>query len=301
MQTTRGLVLFLVLATAACRAGADDYPELRDCHDAQFQAAVDKIVSRNPGWVASVREKSASVVVADVTDPKKPLVAWYNPEKMMYAASLPKIAIILAVFVEVEAGRLELDDETRTQLIRTVKVSSNRDATALLDKVGIERVAEILQDPAHGKLYDPDYGGGLWVGKPYSKAPAWKRDPINNISHGASAMSAARFFYGASTSTLIDRKYLPLLEEIFGNPGVNHKFVKGLKGRNREIFRKSGTWRNTNADSAVIVLPDNDAYLVVVIGEGAGGGKDLEQFIRKIDDLMEGRSSERSASAAPSQ
>jgi beta-lactamase class A len=289
MRITRGLVLFLVLATAACRAGAGGFPELRDCHDEDLQAAVDQLISANANWTAAIHGREASVVVADVTDPKRPLVAWYNPERMFYAASLPKIAIILAVFVEVDAGRLELDDETRTQLIRTVKVSSNRDATALLNKVGIERVAEILQDPAHGKLYDPDYGGGLWVGKPYSKAPAWKRDPINHISHGSSAMAAARFYYGASTGILVDHKHLPLLEEIFGNPGVNHKFVKGLNGREREIFRKSGTWRTTHADSAVIVHPDGDAYLVVVIGEGPGGSEELAQFIRKVDDLMESR------------
>jgi beta-lactamase class A len=299
MRSTRGLVLFLVLATAACAAGAGGFPELRDCHDEDLQAAVDGLIAANPNWTAAIHGREASVVVADVTDPKRPLVAWYNPERMVYAASLPKIAIILAVFVEVDAGRLELDDETRTQLIRTVKVSSNRDATALLNKVGIERVAEILQDPAHGKLYDPNYGGGLWVGKPYSKAPAWKRDPINHISHGASAMSAARFYYGASTGTLIDPKHLPLLEEMFGKPGVNHKFVKGLNGRERELFRKSGTWRTSHADSALIVHPDGDAYLVVVIGEGPGGSEELEKFVRKIDDLMESRFQDRQAVRTP--
>jgi beta-lactamase class A len=286
---TPGLLLvpLVLLSATACRAGG--YPELRDCHDDRFQAAVDEIIQSNPVWAEGLRRGTGSVVVADVTEEHKPLLAWYNPEKMMYAASLPKVAIILGVLVEVDAGRLELDEATRTQLIRTVKVSSNRDATALMKKVGIERIAEILQDPAHGKLYDPAHGGGLWVGKYYSKEPAWKRDPINQLSHGASAMAAARFFYGASTGTLVDAKHLPLLEEIFGNPGVKHKFVKGLAGREREVFRKSGTWRNTHADSAVIVHPDGDAYLIVVIAESPQADQDLEAFVRKVDDLMESR------------
>jgi beta-lactamase class A len=38
---------------------------------------------------------------------------------MLYAASLPKIAIVLGVFVEIERGKIKLDSETRNQLIRT--------------------------------------------------------------------------------------------------------------------------------------------------------------------------------------
>ena len=119
-----------------------------------------------------------------------PKVAWYNPSLMLYAASLPKIAIVLGVFVEIERGAIKLDSETRNQLIRTIRHSSNRDATALLHKVGFERLAEILQDERYGKLYDPARGGGLWVGKEYGKAPAWRRDPLQGLSHGASAMQA---------------------------------------------------------------------------------------------------------------
>ncbi len=45
-------------------------------------------------------------VVVDVTDLRHPRVAWYNPDLMLYAASLPKIAIVLGIFVEVDRGAL---------------------------------------------------------------------------------------------------------------------------------------------------------------------------------------------------
>jgi beta-lactamase class A len=205
---------------------------------------------------------------------------------MLYAASLPKIAIVLGVFVEIERGAIKLDSETRNKLIRAIRHSSNRDATALLHKVGFERLAEILQDERYGKLYDPARGGGLWVGKDYGKAPAWRRDPLHNLSHGASAMQAVRFYYGVMNGTIIDTKDLPELEEIFGSPAIKHKFVKGLKGRKDvEIYRKSGTWRTYHADSAVVAR-DDLVYIAIYIDNHPEAGRAAVDGIRIIDDVM---------------
>jgi beta-lactamase class A len=239
----------------------------------------------HPLFWSGVKKKEFGVVIADVTDLHHPKVAWYNPELMLYAASLPKIAIVLGVFVEIDRGRLKLDAETRNQLIRAVRNSSNRDATALLHKVGFERLSEILQDERYGKLYDPAYGGGLWVGKAYGKAPAWKRDPIKGLSHGASAMQAARLYFGMMTGTILDKKYLPELEKIFGNPAIRHKFVKGLQGRDVEIFRNSGTWRNYHADSAVVAREDL-VYIAIYIDNHPDAGRGAVDGIKIIDDVL---------------
>jgi beta-lactamase class A len=263
------------------------FPDLRGAHDPKLQKAMDAALGpSHPEFWSGVKNKEFGVVIADVTDLHHPKVAWYNPNLMLYAASLPKIAIVLGVFVEVERGVIKLDDQTRSQLVRMIRHSSNRDATTLLNKVGFERLAEILQDERYGKLYDPANGGGLWVGKAYGKSPAWKRDPLHGISHGASAMQAARFYYGLMTGTIIDKKYLPVLEEIFGNPAIKHKFVKGLEGREDvEIYRKSGTWRNYHADSGVIVH-DDVTYIVVYIDHHPDAGRGAVTGIRIIDDVM---------------
>jgi beta-lactamase class A len=282
--------IYLILSTvllAPIPAWAEPkYPDLRDSHDSALQKAMDNALgSSHPEFWSGVKKKEFGVVIADVTDLHHPRVAWYNPELMLYAASLPKIAIVLGVFVEVDRGRLKLDSETRNQLIRTVRNSSNRDATALLHKVGFERLAEILQDERYGKLYDPAYGGGLWVGKAYGKAPAWKRDPIKGLSHGASAMQAARLYYGLMSGTILDIKYLPELEKVFGNPAIRHKFVKGLEGRDVEIFRKSGTWRDYHADSAVVARKDL-VYIVVYIDNHPDAGRGAVDGIKIIDDVF---------------
>ena len=287
-----GIILLFVVSGAVAGAAESGYPELRDAHDARLQKALDRAFNFPLFW-EGVKKKELSIVVAEVTDLKRPKVAWYNPDHMLYAASLPKIAIALGVIVEIDRGKIQLTPKIRQQLIRMIRHSSNRDATLLLHKVGMKRLAQILQDERYGKLYDPDHGGGLWVGKEYGKSKAWKRDPLNGISHGASAMQAARFYYGAITGTIVDLKYLPLLAEVFGKPAINHKFVKGLQGREGvRIFRKSGTWRDYHADSGLIVRNEL-AYIVVYIDHHRDAGNAAERGIRIIDDLMQRRASQK--------
>ncbi len=282
------LILSLALIGPNIVHAGSSYPDLRDCHSPGLQKALDEAFTRPNFWEA-VKKKKLGLVVADVTKLQRPEVAWYNPNHMLYAASLPKIAIALGMIVEIDRGRFQLDDKTRNQLIRMIRHSSNREATALLHRVGMERLAEILQDERYGKLYDPARGGGLWVGKEYGKAAAWRRDPLNGISHGASAIQAARFYYGAITGTIIDLKYLPLLAQIFGKPAINHKFVKGLHGREGvRLFRKSGTWREYHADSGLVVR-DELAYIVVFIDHHIAADQEVEEGIRIIDDVMQQR------------
>ena len=128
-----------------CNALADPlaYPELRECQDPALQRKLDKGLSYNPEFMDAMRNKELSAILVDVTDLHHPKVAGYNPDLMLYAASLPKIAIALGVMVEVDRGRFELDTKTHKQLVRMIRNSSNQDATALLHKVGFERLAEI--------------------------------------------------------------------------------------------------------------------------------------------------------------
>jgi beta-lactamase class A len=137
----------------------------------------------------ATERKQLSVVVVDITDTSSPRMAYVNPNEMMYAASLPKIAILLGAFEKIAKGEMYLNDETLEKLKRMIRNSSNEAATEILHRVGMEYLAELLQSPRY-RLYDPERNGGLWVGKDYAKAPAWKRDPLHNLSHGATALQA---------------------------------------------------------------------------------------------------------------
>ena len=81
-------------------------------------------------------------------------------------------------------------------------------------------------------------------------------------------------------------RMIRLLEEIFGSPAINHKFVKGLQGRQDvAIYRKSGTWRTFHFDSAVISR-GNLIYIVVYIDNHPEASRGAVSGIRIVDDLM---------------
>jgi beta-lactamase class A len=283
------VAVFILLCLKPVHASDGDYPALRKSIDPKFQAAFEKALDQEFGqdiWDL-VKAKKVGIVLADITDPHKPRVAEVNGDVMLYAASLPKIAIVLGAFVQMERGKMTMDDKTRGLLNITVRKSSNKAATALLNQVGIENLAEILKSDRY-RFYDPKYGGGLWVGRDYGGGNVWKRDPINHISHGASAMQAARFYYMGATGRLVAPQYQKDLEEVFSKPGISHKFVKGMKQKKAEaeIYRKSGSWRAFHADSGIITKKDKE-YIIVALVEHPQGGEGLSELIVAVDNLME--------------
>jgi len=266
------------------------YPTLRESFDQALQAALEASLKEElgPEFLKAIDEKNASIVLVDITHLYYPKVAAINGDEMMYAASLPKIAILLGAFVQIERGKMVLDDQTRAACARMIRYSSNEDASIILNRVGIENLAEVLQSDRF-RLYDREFNGGLWVGKDYSDAPAWKGDPLHQISHGATAMQAARFYYLLFTNRLVSPELTEEMKNMLSDPALNHKFVKGLEGRpDAKIYRKSGTWKNWHADSGVIVH-GNYKYIIVALSHLPQGGEKLSRLAAAVDDLMQRR------------
>jgi beta-lactamase class A len=234
----------------------------------------------------ATNHKSLSIVLVDITNPSSPRMAYVNPNEMMYAASLPKIAILLGAFERISNGEMTLDTKTWQKLARMIRNSSNLAATEILNRVGKVYLANLLQSPRY-RLYDPQKNGGLWVGKEYSKSGAWKRDPLHNLSHGATALQVARFYYLLQTGRLVSPERSRQMKSILSNPAIEHKFVKGLKSVHPDsrIYRKSGTWQQYHADSA-IVEHDGRRYIAVALAKSRRGGKWLSDLIVAMDDLI---------------
>jgi len=234
----------------------------------------------------AVERKSLSIVLVDITDPAFTRMAWANPNEMMYAASLPKIAILLGAFERINRGEMTLNEATRDKLALMIRNSSNHAATEMLNKVGKSYLADLLQSPRY-RLYDPARNGGLWVGKEYAKSGAWKRDPLHNLSHGATALQVARFYYLLETGQLVSPELSRQMKTILGNPAIEHKFVKGLKSVHPDfrIYRKSGTWKQYHSDSA-IVEHDGRRYIAVALAKSPKGGKWLSDLIIAMDMLV---------------
>jgi beta-lactamase class A len=234
----------------------------------------------------AAQRKDLSIVLVDITDPASPRMAHINPNEMMYAASLPKIAILLGAFERIAAGEMTLDDETQAKLALMIRNSSNQAATEILNQVGKSYLADLLQSPRY-RLYDPQRNGGLWVGKAYSKSGAWKRDPLHNLSHGATALQVARFYYLLQTGQLVSPEYSQEMKDILADPAIKHKFVKGLASKypDSRIYRKSGTWKQYHSDSAIIEH-NGRRYIAVALAKSPLGGQWLCELIVAMDDLI---------------
>ena len=275
----------VLLASLAAHAGEKDgYPLLWDRHDDRLQQQLDGIMGRL-GYHKAIEDRRLAVVLVDISDLMMPRVAGVNGSHMIYAASIPKLAILLGAFIEIRDGNLELDAETRKSLTEMIRYSSNREATRMLNTIGKQRLIDILQSDEFD-LYDEEQGGGLWVGKEYGKSPAYRRDPLHNLSHGATAMQVARFYYLLETGQIVDAELQQEMKTMLGEPGIKHKFVKGLDDyEDVDIFRKSGSWKKWHGDSAIIQSGDI-RYIVVGLVEDPNGGAWLSRMIKPIHDLM---------------
>ncbi len=260
------------------------YPILRERSDTKLQHNLEKTISQL-GLMEQVNRKKLAIALVDISDINRPKLAMLNGNEMMYAASLPKIAILLGAFVEIEQGNLSLDPSLRSDLTEMIRFSSNEKATKMLSRVGNHRLQEILMSDRF-KLYDPLQNGGLWVGKSYGKTPAFERDPLHNLSHGATVLQAARFYYLMETDQLVSHDLTVDMKEILSDPKINHKFVKGLADRPRAtIYRKSGSWRQWHADSALIE-ENGYKYIAVALAESPDGGEWLSEMIAPLHDLI---------------
>ena len=262
----------------------DGFIPLREAFDPGLQSRLDHLLDRLDLSTA-VREQRLAVALTDISNLSDPRLASVTGDTMMYAASLPKIAILLGAFVEVERGRLPLNADVKRSLTDMVRVSSNEEATRMLNRVGKNNLIQILSSNRF-RLYDPATNGGLWVGKEYGKSPAYRRDPLHNISHGATALQTARFYYLLETGQLFRPALAREMKLILGEPGIHHKFVKGLSDHPRaRIYRKSGSWKHWHADSAIIE-DGRSKYILVALAEDARGGRWLEDLARAVHPIM---------------
>jgi len=263
----------------------EDLAPLREHIDAGLQSQVEKALVALD-LENAVQSGQVSVALVDVTQLAKPRVAAVNGDRMMYAASLPKIAVLLGAFEKIAQGKLRYDAETERTLERMIRESSNSAATEMMRRVGKEYIAHVLLSPRY-RLYDPEHNGGLWVGKDYAKTGVWRRDPLHNLSHGATAMQVARFYYLLQTGNLVTPEYSREMKRILAEPAIEHKFVRALHRVNPDavVFRKSGTWGTFHSDS-VLVERDGHAYIAVALANGARGETWLGQIIVELDRLI---------------
>lgn len=249
--------------------------------DAALQSRIESIDASLRAKYGMTTEQTA----CGVLDLKTFRLAMVRPDAIDYAASVPKIGILLAYFESHPEAATNLDPNTRRELGEMIKISSNEMAAKYSEQLGLERIQQVLD--SYG-FYDASRGGGIWVGKHYGKSAERFGDPVANHSHAATVRQLLRFYLLMEQGKLVSPEASRTMREIFSSPDIPHlddKFVKGLAGRALQIHRKSGWWENWFHDSA-IVTGGGRHYIMVAMTRHPKGNEYLVDFAAAIDDLL---------------
>lgn len=267
------------------------YPELWESgsHDNGLEDGLKQtVVTLN--LMPIVERGTLSIAVADITDLHRPRYAALNGEQMYYAASLPKIAILLGAFYKSHASGEPMPGKVMEDSLLMIRHSNNQAATRVFNWVGFDFLRNILESEEF-KFYDRERNGGLWVGRAYTNEREYMRDPLHNTTHGANSLQIARYWYFLATGRFINAQTSETMKIMMGNPVFNNKFVLGLRTRSDlKIFRKTGTFGVNHADGALIEVGDGARqrrFIMAGLVNEAGGGAILTQLAAPLYDLLE--------------
>ena len=261
---------------------------LRKLVDKNLQNRFEKQLRQNKTWNTLIKKKKMAVGLVDLSNVNAVKYAHVNGDVMMYAASLPKLAILLAAFQSFEDGILKETPEILHDLQFMISVSDNEAATRMIDRLGFQRIETVLRDPRYN-LYELSSGGGLWVGKRYAMSGKRYPDPLMNLSHGATVTQVSRFYYLLAMGKLVSRERSKQMLDILVDPELHHKFVKILDevAPDADIYRKSGTWKNWHSDSVLVWGPIWRRYIVVALLEDPNGKQICQDLIIVIEKILQ--------------
>jgi beta-lactamase class A len=266
-----------------------DWRPLEQRWDRRLQARLDLPLKQQTLWQSLISEQKMAVGLVDLSDPNLPRFAQVNGNTMMYAASLPKIAVLLAAFQGFEDGTLRETPQMRTELIEMIRRSDNVAATQVINRLGLPRIAGVVQDPRH-RFYDRSKGGGLWVGSDYGPHLEQNLEPLKNLDHAATVNQVCRFYYLLAYGRLINRERSRQMLKILAFPDLDDKFVHALGGAvpPNYLYRKSGEWKLWNSDS-ILVWSGWRRYILVALVEDAQGEAILRALVPAMEQILRSR------------
>jgi beta-lactamase class A len=267
---------------------ASELKSLRTLVDKDLQRDIEKELLKNPKWKSLINQKKMAVGIVDLRNTKQPKFARINGNHMMYAASLPKIAVLLAAMDAIEKGELKETEEVTADMRLMISKSNNAASTRMIDRVGYAKIEAVMTDPKY-EFYDENNGGGLWVGKRYGGGGDTNREPLKNLSHAATVTQVCRYYYLLANGALINRERSAQMLEIMENPDLHHKFISVLDkiAPNASVYRKSGSWKTYHSDSVLVWGKDLDRrYILVALIDDPSGEQIIRDLVKPIEKVL---------------
>ena len=296
-MTTKAFILLFVFSSLFLNDNQTGLPiriadskikPLTELSNFSMQKSLDKELNANPTWKKLISQKKMAVGVVDLSNPNDVKYANVNGDFMMYAASLPKIAILLSAMDALEKGELKETSEIKTDMRLMIAKSDNQAATRMINRVGYNKIESVMTDPKY-MLYDEEHGGGLWVGKRYGGGGDTNREPLKHLSHAASVNKVCRYYYLLANGKLVNYERSKQMLEIMGNPDLHHKFVAVLEkiAPQAKLFRKSGTWKTYHSDSILVWGTDtNRRYILVALIDDPKGGQIIKDLVTAVEKVL---------------
>lgn len=261
---------------------------LNSLNDLSLQKLLEKELMANFEWKNLISQKKMSVGIVDLSNPNKARYASINGDYMMYAASLPKIAILLSAMDALEKGELTETSEITKDMRLMISKSNNQASTRMIDRLGYSKIESVMTDPKY-LFYDKNHGGGLWVGKRYGGGGDTNREPLKNLSHAATVDQVCRYYYLLANGKLVNRKRSQQMLNIMGNPDLHHKFVNSIEkiAPKAQLFRKSGSWSTFHSDSILVWGNDpSRRYILVALIDDSNGEQIIRNLVKPIEKAL---------------
>ncbi|HEV7767481.1 MAG TPA: serine hydrolase [Thermoanaerobaculia bacterium] len=281
--TWRTIAITLLALLMSCRTTRLETYTLD--YDTAVHAGLQKSIEAIDANLRNTYGMTTEQTAVGVLDLNHLRLAMIHPDRIEYAASVPKIGILLAYFQLHPEAATSLDPQTRHELGLMAKSSSNEMASKFSCEIGLREIQNVLD--SYG-FYDAKRGGGLWVGKHYGPNSERIGDPVADHSHAATVRQLLRYYLLLEQGRLVSPEASKTMREIFASPDIAHddiKFVKALAGRDVQIIRKWGSWENCLHDSAVITGA-NRRYILVALTNHEKGDEYLADLARAVDDLI---------------
>jgi beta-lactamase class A len=253
-----------------------------------FQKSLETELKSNPKWRNLIAQKKMAVGIVDLSDPHQVKYASVNGNHMMYAASLPKIAILLSAMDAIENGELKETIDVKKDMRLMISKSDNAASTRMIDRIGYAKIESVMTDPKY-MFYDEAAGGGLWVGKRYGGGGDTNREPLKHLSHAATVNQVCRYYYLLAHGKLVNEVRSKQMLDIMGNPDLHHKFVNTIEkiAPQAQLFRKSGSWRTYHSDSILIWGDDPDRrYILVALIDDPSGDQIIRSLVRSAENVI---------------
>jgi beta-lactamase class A len=283
-----GIALFITSLTFAAAPTSQPFESYVLGYDTPVDADLQKKVEAIDTELRERIGMTSDQAAVGVLDLEHLKLALIRPDAGDYAASVPKVGILLAYFQLHPEAVDHLDPQTEKELGMMAKQSNNQMASKFSHEIGLKKVQEVINSY---DLYNADHGGGIWVGKHYGKDTEKYPDPVGHNSHAATVRQLMRYWLWLEQGKLVSPAASKKMREIFASPSLEAddiKFVKGLKGRDVQIVRKWGSWDKWYHDTAIVTGPGRH-YILVAMTQHEKGDDYLEALAPRVDDLMQGK------------